>query len=414
MNITGGLKTKLDQNRKFRSLPRGIVLYMAWRNLNSKKLRTALTITGMVIGVGAIFFLLSLGLGLRSIVTREVLGNQSVQVIDVLTPNSKILKLNKDTAERIKNLPHVQAQSVSYSFPGSLKLEKSEVDGIVYGIDSLYQSMTSLTLVEGRLLAAKDSKIAVINQPALRAMGINSDKAALGKVIQLDVPLKNSGAEAKSYSGAFKIVGVIEGDSGSEVFIPKEPFETAGVPNYTQVRVLAESRGYVNGLRQQIESMGLQTSSPLDTIDQINQVFRYFNFLLVGLGAIGMLVAILGMLNTLTVALLERTKEIGLMVALGGRNKDMRRLFVYEALLLSAIGAAVGIAVASLAGLAVNTFMNVFAHRRGVTQGFQLFTSPLWLILATIAFMLFIGLVVVYFPARRAEKISPIEALRRE
>src|SRR3990167_1026708 len=104
---------KLKPNRQFRSIPWRTVLYMAWRNLSSKKLRTGLTITGMIIGVGAIYFLVSLGLGLRGIVTKEVLGNQSVQVIDVLTPNSKILKLNKDTAARVKNLPHVQAQSAS-------------------------------------------------------------------------------------------------------------------------------------------------------------------------------------------------------------------------------------------------------------------------------------------------------------
>ncbi len=405
---------KLKPNRQFRSIPWRTILYMAWRNLSNKKLRTGLTITGMIIGVGAIYFLVSLGLGLRGIVTKEVLGNQSVQVIDVLTPNSKILKLDKDIAKRVKNLPHVQVESVSFSFPAALKLESSEIDGIVYGIDSSYQALTSLNVSAGRLLSAKDEKVAVVNRATLRSMGIGNDKAAIGKVVELDIPLKNSGAEAEEVSGAFKIIGVIDSDAGSEVFIPKEPFEIAGVPNYSQVRILAEARGYVPELRRQIESLGFQTSSPLDTIDQINQIFRYFNLMLVGLGAIGMLVAILGMFNTLTVALLERTKEIGLMVALGGRNKDMRRLFVYEAMLLSVIGAVVGIVMASAAGSLINAFMNLLAHRRGVVQSFELFYSPMWLVVATILFMVCIWLAVVYYPARRAEHINPIDALRRE
>ena len=208
MMFTGGLKATAEQRRKFRSLPSRTVLYMAWRNLSSKKLRTALTIAGMVIGVGAIYFLISLGLGLRGIVTREVLGNQSVQVVDVLTPNSKILKLDQDIAERIKNLPHVQVVSVSFSFPGGLKLDNSEVDGIVYGVDTSYQSLASLTLTEGRLLGGKDTKTAVINQAALRSMGLSDNKTAIGKIIELDVPLKNSGASTKNFNRALKIFGL--------------------------------------------------------------------------------------------------------------------------------------------------------------------------------------------------------------
>ena len=412
------LKQKIFGNdkpqRRFRSIPARSLFYMAWRNLSSKKLRTGLTIAGMVIGVGAIFFLISLGLGLRNIVTKEVLGNQSVQVIDVLSANSKIIKLDKDVANKVKNLPHVQTQSVSFSFPGALKLENSEVDGIVYGIDSAYESLSAINLTTGRLISAKDEKVALVNRALLRSIGIGNDSSAIGKVIEIEVPLKNTGADSKTYSGAFKIIGVVDSDNGNEVFMPKQPFETAGVPAYSQIRILAEARGFVPDLRKQIESLGLQTSSPLDTIDQINQIFKYFNLMLVGLGAIGMLVAILGMFNTLTVALLERTKEIGLMVALGARNKDMRRLFVYEAILLSVIGSVVGISTAFLSGRGINLIMNSFANSRGVPHSFELFSTPLWLVVATITFMVIVGLSVVFYPARRAEHINPIEALRRE
>ncbi len=405
---------KKNMERRYRSIPKSNLLYMAWRNLNSKKLRTGLTLTGMVIGVGAIYFLVSLGLGLRGIVTKEVVGSQSVQVIDVLTPNSQILKLNKDIAEKVKNLPHVRAESASYSFPGAVRIDGSEIDGIVYGIDSSYASLSSLSVSNGRLLSTSDEKVALVNQAALRAMGISNNSSAIGKIVQLTVPFKNNVATVDSYSDAFKIVGIVDSDGGSEVFFPKAYLEDLGIQDYSQIRVLSEARGYVPELRKQIESLGLQTSSPLDTIDQINQIFRYFNLMLLGLGAIGMLVAVLGMFNTLTVALLERTKEIGLMVALGARRKDMRRLFIYEAVLLSIIGAGVGIFTAFISGRAINLLMNLFAKRRGVTQTFELFSSPLWLVALVVVFMIVIGLSVVYFPARRAERINPIEALRRE
>ena len=127
-----------------------------------------------------------------------------------------------------------------------------------------------------------------------------------------------------------------------------------------------------------------------------------------------MIVAVLGMFNTLTISLLERTKEIGLMVALGGRHKDMRRLFVIEAMLLSVMGSVIGIAMAIITGMVINVSMNQFARGRGVTDGFDLFATPIWLVMGLIVFMVAIGFIVVLLPARRAQKINPIDALRRE
>ncbi len=400
--------------RFYRSIPPRVLAYIAWRNLKSRRLRTSLTIGGVVVGIGAIYFLLSLGLGLRSIVTKEILGSQSVQAIDVLTPNSKIIKLDAESAERIKNLPHVQRESVSYSFPAGLSLKSSQVDGIVYGIDIAYQGLNTLGVTRGRLLNASDTKSAVVNQAALRSMGITDDRAAIGQTVNLVVPLKNVGAQIEKLEESFIIVGIIGTSSGSEVFVPKKPFDDAGVPYYTQIKILADASANVPQLRRQVESLGFQTASPLDTIDQINQIFRYFNIILVGFGAIGMIVAILGMFNTLTISLLERTKEIGLMIALGGRHKDMRRLFVIEAIILSLIGAIIGIVLATLTGGIINAGMNLMAHRRGITQPFELFAAPVWLTVSMLLFMIVIGLLVVYYPARRAERINPIDALRRE
>ena len=133
--------------------------------------------------------------------------------------------------------------------------------------------------------------------------------------------------------------------------------------------------------------------------------------MIIGLGSIGMVVAILGMFNTLTIALLERTKEIGLMKTLGGRKKDMLLLFMIEALLLSVIGASIGILLSVLLGKAANYILN---NTRDLTETYNLFSIPAWLVVGLIIFMVCIGLSVVYFPARRAQKINPIDALRRE
>jgi ABC-type antimicrobial peptide transport system permease subunit len=102
------------------------------------------------------------------------------------------------------------------------------------------------------------------------------------------------------------------------------------------------------------------------------------------------------------------------MMALGGRRSDMRKLFIFEALLISLAGAIIGIAMAIGGGTAVNAYLNAGARGRGVTASFSVFAYPAWTIAAIILFTMLVGLAVVYFPARRAERINPIDALRRE
>jgi ABC-type antimicrobial peptide transport system permease subunit len=92
----------------------------------------------------------------------------------------------------------------------------------------------------------------------------------------------------------------------------------------------------------------------------------------------------------------------------------MKLLFTIEAVVLSLIGSIAGILLAMVSAFIVDMFMNNMAQSRGVTESFTLFAFPPWLILAMIVFMILVGLMVVYFPAKRAEKINPIDALRRE
>lgn len=394
------------------TIPRSVLLYIAWRNLTHKKLRTFLTLLGVVIGIGAIFFLLSFGFGLRDLVSKEILGNQSVKAIEITSSNSKIVRLDYPTIDKIQGLPHISKLGKMYSFAGSILYSGGENDIVVYGIDVPYAELTNLSVVSGRLLSVADTDTALVNSGSLKSLGL-SKESAIGKKITVYVPANNE-SMPNQLKKEFTIVGVVDGNSGSELFIPGVVFESNGATVFSQVRILADDQQNVSGLREKIESQGLETVSPNDTIDQINQIFRFINVILVSFGAIGMIVAILGMFNTLTISLLERTKEIGLMVALGARAKDMRRLFVYEAFIMSFLGAVIGIALSIANGIGLNILMNQFANTRGVTDTFTLFSYPWWLIAGMILFMVLVGMLVVFFPARRAMKINPIDALRRE
>jgi putative ABC transport system permease protein len=273
--------------------------------------------------------------------------------------------------------------------------------------------MNQVELEKGRKVQANDDNAIAINQASVRALGFKDADAAVNQKLELRVPLHGLEGQ-REIAETMTIVGIMAGEGGNEVYIPSGLFAAAEVPTFSQMKVEAESGDDVGSLRKQIESLGFLTTSPIDTVDQINQVFKFFNVILAGFGAVGMVVAVLGMFNTLTISLLERTKEVGLMITLGGRNRDMRKLFVFEAVILSFSGAVLGILTAVILGQVINLVMNAFARGRGVTDYFQLFSIPVWLVVSTIAFMLLVGLTVVYLPARRASRINPIDALRRE
>jgi putative ABC transport system permease protein len=408
-------KENYPARKKIYTSVRTRVLFgIAWRNLVAKKLRSLLTIFGVVIGIGAIFFLLSFGLGLQQLVTDQVIGDQSVKSIDVSSPNSKLIKLDDELINDIRGFQHVEKVGSQFSFPGSLQQSGAEVDTVVYGIDLAFQEMITLNLIAGRNIANEDYRHVLINLTALESIGIKDHKAAIGQKISIVVPLENLKLEQTEIRDQFEIIGVIDSGSGNEIFMPSSNLYLAGVTTYQNVKLIVDDPVNVPQVRSQIESRGLQTTSPVDTLDQINQIFRIFTFILIGFGSIGMIVSILGMFNTLTISLLERTREIGLMMALGGRNSDMRKLFVFEAVLISFFGALIGIVLAIIGGKIVNFWMNRFASSRGVNDTFEIFSTPLWAVLALIGFTVMVGLLVVFIPARRAQKINPIEALRRE
>jgi ABC-type antimicrobial peptide transport system permease subunit len=385
---------------------------MAWRNITSKKLRSFLTVFGIIIGIGSIAFLVSFGLGLQRLVTRNVIGDKSIKSIEVTTPNSRIIKLNDVAINKIRQFPHIDKAGLAYSFPASIGLQGGGVDSVLYGVDQNYQELTTLNLTKGRLLQVDDNRAILVSTAALKAIGLNPDKA-LKQQMEVAVPLQYVDVKAKELRDNFTIVGIIDSGQNNEIFVSSDLFTVAGVPTYKEMKIIADDTKNIPSLRKQIESSGFQTSSPIDTLAQINQLFKFFNIILAGFGGIGIIVAILGMFNTLTISLLERTKEIGLMITLGGRSRDMRRLFMIEAVVLSIIGAIAGVLLSFVGGRIVNFAINQNAASR-VSERFDVFYMPWWLIGALIAFMMAVGLLVSYFPARRAQKINPIDALRRE
>jgi ABC-type antimicrobial peptide transport system permease subunit len=396
-----------------------ILVSMAYKNLAFKRLRTFLTVLGVVIGIGAIVFLVSLGLGLQKVVTEQIVGSKSVKAIDVSSPKPRVIRLNNDAIKKFAGYQNVDAVAQTFSFAGKVIFQSANTDSVINGSDQNYLDLSSFKLEEGKNIALSSDDEVLVNMSLLKTIGISDKTKIMGQKVKVVIPKekrKEAGASesTEDYTKELKVVGVLESGSGAEVFTTDTLLLNAGFQDYNQAKVVVKTKEDVPAVRKQIESQGFITASPVDTLDQINQVFTILNILLAGFGGIGMVIAVLGMFNTLTISLLERTKEIGLLISLGARRKDVRRLFIIEALALSFMGALFGLVIAWLLGKSINLLLFNLAQSRGVQETFSVFFIPLWLIVGIIMFTALTGMIVVAYPARRASRINPIDALRHE
>ncbi len=390
---------------RFRAL-----LHMAVANLRFKAFRSAITIIGIAIGTGSIFILMSFGLGLQDLVAKQISQGQSINTIDVGTSGSQVLKINSAAVKNIAAIQHVQSVSGFYAKASKLTVGGATADVVAYGVDPLYLRTSNLSMSAGTNIDPNKTNQVAISASILEAIGITDAKRALGTTTDITIKLPDDSSLRKTLT----IVGVIASGNGSEAFLSHKLFEGEHTTDYAGAKALVDTRAHVTDTRRAIEGLGFVTTSPVDTLNQVDQFFRVLRIILVGFGAVGMTIAILGMINTLTVSLLERTREVALMLALGARPQDMRLLFTLEAVTLSIVGGIIGIISAMILGAGVDIVLNTAARSRGAVERFTVFASPFWLIILALAAMALVGFLVAYAPARRASRINSIDALRRE
>ncbi len=396
---------------KYPSMKLAVIFKIARKNLFSKKLRTTLTVLGVIIGVGAVVFLVSFGVGLQKLVENQVVGSKSIKTIDVDKIRARNLKFNEDSIKTIAGIANVEKVGKVYILAGKIKTNESESSSVVYGIDQNYFELSSFNKTAGEMTIA-DKQSAIVSASFLKTQGITDYKQAINQAITITYSINDDEEDDKQATVDAFIKGVTEGDGGSEVFISSQAIESSGLAEATQLKVLVKDKDNVSQIRSDIENRGFNTSSPIDTLSDIDRIFQLLQIVLLGFGGIGLVIAVLGMFNTLTITLLERTREIGLMITLGAQQKDIRRLFTIEALMLSIIGGGFGIIVAFATGKIGDLILNGYAHSNGIEGQLTAFSISPGLVLASLAITALIGLVVVYFPARRASRISPLDAMR--
>lgn len=276
-------------------------------------------------------------------------------------------------------------------------VKKKEVKALKFKKDSNHEAIVSTSLLN--LLGIPESKALSTTFKAALIIGKS-------QISQLD-------GKAFSEEVEYKIVGVIDDDQNQYFYVPFSDVQNLGVTNYSQAKIVLADKNEMSKARKQIEVLGLRTTSTADTVAQIESLFGNLRLVLGLLGMVALAVASLGMFNTLTVSLLERTREIGGMKTIGMVTAEVQDLFLSEAMIMGLSGGIGGLILGFVIGKTISLLISIFSLTHG--GGFiDLTYIPPFLIIFILVSSFIVGVITGVYPAMRAKKISALNALRYE
>ena len=382
--------------------------------------RTLLTVMGMGVGIRAILFLVSLGYGLQKTLLEKITTSDSLLTLDIVESKSVAVSLDKAAVEEIQKMDGVAEVSKSFVLSSQGQMNNLSADLISVGIDPTFLRLGGIKVEKGETLNDEKIDNIIITSSVAQIFGSDVD-SILGQEINISffVPSiqpeeEEAGLQERaqdfSSSKIYKIGGIIEGEE-SMVYINYKSLENIEIQKYDKVKIKCVSNGEMNNIRDKIMEKGFIVSSLSDTVDQANQVFGIVQIILMCFGIVALVVSAIGMFNTMTIALLERTNEIGIMKSIGASNRSISWMFVMESTIMGFLGGLSGVVIGFLGGRIFNFLINMVAARLG-GQPVDLFYSPLWFVGLIIVFAAFVGLLTGAIPARRASKIDPLDALQ--
>ena len=392
------------------------LLSLSTRMFKTRKMRTFLTILGVGVGIGTVLFLVSLGYGLQNVVLSKITTADSLLSLDVSPGEAGIINLDKANVEKIKQTPNVVEVSPMSNISAQMSIGQLTGDGLIYAVEPSFFRLGGIIPDKGTIFRSGEAHEALISTAAAKLFNVEPAEA-IGQEISLTLFLPKINTEGYEETETvkrpdkYKIIGVVEDENTSYAFIPLETISDLKVDNYTQVKVKVAANEYMETIRNQIIERGFLVSALSDTIEQANKIFRIVQIVLALFGFVALIVSAIGMFNTMTIALLERINEIGIMRSIGASVGDIMKLFLLESFLMGLLGGLGGVTIGYLAGELANVGINLLAKNFG-GQALNLFYRPTWFVALIIIFSSVIGFVTGVYPARKAAKLNPLDALR--
>ncbi len=396
------------------------VLLIGYRNLLINKFRSFMTIGGVAVGIGIITFLISLGFGFQEMVVREVTKDNPSDIIEVSNSNlDNFVSLDDETLKRIRVLSGVEHVGRALNTGGKFTLGDSQTDGTIFGVDEDYSDMSPLRILFGTYDFGNEASSVVVSSRLAELLGHADPASIIGTEIGYDIILSGeTNAETKGDTvrpgNRVRVAGVYDDREKSMAYFPYSLLQREfAVDLAQQGKIRAKDQESVPGIRIAVENQGFVTENVGDIVGDINGFFLVIKIVLVVFGTIIMSISAMGMLNTLSVSLLQRTKEVGILKALGAKRSDIFKMFIFEAAIISIIGGLLGFLGGFGVAKCVNIVFNIMASQRG-TDAISFIFVPGFFMLAIFGFVAFLGIATGIMPARRASRTHALEALRYE
>lgn len=263
----------------------------------------------------------------------------------------------------------------------------------------------------------KPSGKAVISTALMKLLGI-SENEVLGSRFDVSFIVTKAllpGIEGRAFSEdqSYEVIGLIDDENQPFFYIPINDMRNLGVTNFSQLKVHLKNKNDVSKIRLKIETYGYNTSSAADTVAEIESLFANIRIVLGSIGLVALAVASLGMFNTMTVSLLERTREIGGMKVIGMVSREIRDLFLAEAMIMGFSGGIGGLFLGYLLGQITSILVSIFSIANGLGY-LNLTRIPLPFVISIVVLSFIVGIITGLYPAYRAKNISALNALRYE
>ncbi len=443
------------------------MIELAARNLRQALLRNFLTTIGIAVGVASLVAMLSLGAGLQGLASQKLSQSGLFNAIFVaprvppprfgappnadVSPAAPPRSLDDDARLAIERLPGVAEVYPEIRFATEIHFADGIYATVVAGIPNSARSDGAFDGMTGTFFSSPDADEAILQISLARQLS-TQPRSLLGQQIVLRYaerqPLPADPAPGNSAGGSpgfslepreqkLRIVGIVEtepaggfgGIGRGRLLIPLGVAEKLGAAQaadlrdllrdpsaphrYANLTVRVERTSRVRSVEDSIKQMGFATYSLLDATRDLRLVFAVFDLLLGIFGSLALVVASLGIVNTLVMAILERRREIGVFKALGAADRDIRRLFFAEAGTMGLLGGVFGVLLGWLIGRGINFGTNIYLARRAL-PAVTISLVPIWMVISAIAFSVGVSLLAGMYPAARAAQLDPIEALRYE